>query len=83
MPASASSTRPEVKTFIDSHAEDCRKRLRIALLSNTDSSATLVSKRMLMSQAEQRLVSFWHRAGFSRLDAIRLVCEPSMYRGRA
>jgi hypothetical protein len=77
------STCPQVRQVVSSHADQCRLRLRSALMTHENNWAGIVSNRIMLTQAEQKRFTIWRRAGLSRLDAMRIVCDLSMSRGLA
>jgi hypothetical protein len=77
------STATDVRSAVSAHADNCRLRLRAALLANRTQGARSVVNRILLTQAEQKRFTMWRKVGLSRSNAMRIVCDLSMGRGLA
>ncbi len=72
---------PGHAAFLLQHRITCRDRVRAAKLAGGPWQSLRAARAIRLDNDEERRVNGWHRKGLSRLDAIRIVVDPTMRPG--
>ncbi len=75
------SLTPSQAAFMRQHRITCRDRVLAAKLAAVPRQATRASRVIRLDGDEERRVNGWRRKGLNRLDAIRIVVDPTMRPG--
>jgi len=72
---------PDHAAFMRQHRITCRDRVRAAKLAGDPRQSLHTSRAIQLDSDEERRVEGWRRYGLGRLDAFRVVIDPTMRPG--